>query len=91
MEKSSLGGLGSSYGVSGGGGGAHRKGACCISEHTDYKSIKKEQADRRERGHLDLALRGELAFVFPARVRQRAPSFWSGCSMDAATLRLLFL
>jgi hypothetical protein len=29
--------------------------------------------------------------MFPARVWQRAPSFWSGCSVDTATLRLLFL
>lgn len=46
--KSSRGGLGSSYGVGGGGGRrAHRKGACCISEHKDRKSMKeKEQAGR---------------------------------------------
>lgn len=29
--------------------------------------------------------------MFPACVWQRAPSFWSGCGMDTATLRLLFL
>lgn len=44
-----------------------------------------------EHGHLDLALRGELAFVFPARVWQRAPSFRSGCGVDTAALRLLLL
>lgn len=45
---SSRGGLGSSYGVGGGGEGrAHRKGACCISEHRDRKSIKgKERAGK---------------------------------------------
>jgi len=25
---------------------AHRKGACCLSEHKDRKSIKKERAGR---------------------------------------------
>lgn len=46
---SSHGGLGSGYGVGGGGeGGAHRKGACCVSEHKDRKSTKeKEQAGRK--------------------------------------------
>ena len=45
---SSRGGPGSGYGVGGGGEGrAHRKGACCISEHKDQKSMKeREQAGR---------------------------------------------